>query len=189
MDLRAPNLAERRGKRCGIKIKIAANLLAAAMLSSLPAWAADSTIDLLLSPHAKPGASAISVAVVQNGKLVYRKTLGLSDIENGTLAKSNSVFEVGSVSKMFTALAVERLIAAGKLSPRDDVRKYLPELPVYAAPITVRELLQHTSGIRDYFELMAMQGIRFDDSVTQDDVVRLTERQKEINFLPGRVVS
>src|SRR5215469_16003656 len=80
------------------------------------AQAANLGIDQLLSTHSQPGAPAISVSVVKGGTFVYRKTIGLADIENGVAAKSNSVFEVGSVSKMFTALAVERLIAAGKLS-------------------------------------------------------------------------
>jgi CubicO group peptidase (beta-lactamase class C family) len=165
--------------------KLAASLFVLAAFFSLPAWAVDSSIDRLLSSHAKPGTPAISVAVIRNGRSVYRKTLGLSDIENGIPAKPNSVFEVGSVSKMFTALAVERLIVSGKLSGQDNVQKYILGFPSYSAPITVRELLQHTSGLRDYFELMAMQGIRFDDSVTQDEVVGLIERQKEINFTPG----
>jgi CubicO group peptidase (beta-lactamase class C family) len=164
---------------------LATCFLACATTISLSARAAAPSIERLFSSHAQSGAPALSVAVVQDGKLVYHKTFGFSDIENAIAADSNSRFEIGSVSKMFTALAVERLIAAAELSGADSVRKYLPSVPDYFASITVRELLQHTSGIRDYFELMAMQGIRFEDSVAQDDVMGLIVRQKEINFPPG----
>ncbi|MEO5493809.1 MAG: serine hydrolase domain-containing protein [Sphingomonas sp.] len=73
----------------------------------------------------------------------------------------------------------------GQDSRDDDIRKYLPGMPAYAAPITIAQLLRHTSGLRDYSELLAMRGIRFEDSVTQDEIVRLIEAQREINFLPG----
>jgi CubicO group peptidase (beta-lactamase class C family) len=144
-----------------------------------------SATDRLLQAYEQPGSPAIAVAVAQNGKVVYRRALGDADIANGVSATLRTAFEIGSVSKMFTALAVERLIHEGRLSADDDVRQFIPELPQYEAPVTVRHLLQHTSGIRDYFELLGMRGFRFDDSTTQDEVVRLIERQREINFPPG----
>jgi CubicO group peptidase (beta-lactamase class C family) len=142
-------------------------------------------IDKLFDAYKKPGAPAIAAVVVQNGKIAYRGAFGLADIANAVSATSRTAFEIGSVSKMFTAFMVERLIHDGRLSGDDDVRTFIPELPRYEAIITVRNLLQHTSGVRDYFELLGMRGFRFDDSTTQNEVVRLIERQGEINFRPG----
>jgi CubicO group peptidase (beta-lactamase class C family) len=150
-------------------------------LVSLPDLApaqASVAVDKLFDAYKKPESPAIAVVVVQNGRIAYRGGFGRADIANAVPATSRTAFEIGSVSKMFTAFMVERLIHEGRLSADDDVRKFIPELPRYEAIVTVRNLLQHTSGVRDYFELLAMRGFRFDDSTTQNEVVRLIERQR-----------
>src|SRR5262249_17983261 len=95
------------------------------------------------------------------------------------------VFHAASVSKPFTALAVALLAEQGRLSLDDDVRKYLPELPDYGRTITLRHLLQHTSGLRDVWYLGGLAGWRPDDLVTDRDILNLVVRQKSVNFKPG----
>jgi CubicO group peptidase (beta-lactamase class C family) len=142
-------------------------------------------VDPLFSDYADPTGPAIVAIVVRNGEIVYRHVSGMADIERRVPATMNSMFEIGSTAKMFTAFLVEKLIQSGELSGTDDIRKYVPELPDYGTPILISELLHHTSGVRDYFELMAMRGIRLDDSMSQEDAMRLTCRQRALNFKPG----
>ena len=92
---------------------------------------------------------------------------------------------MASVSKQFTAFAVVLLSLEGKLGLDDDVRKYLPEVPDFGHAITLRHLLNHTSGIRDQWALWAMSGGRMDDVIRQQDLMRLVTRQRELNFEPG----
>jgi CubicO group peptidase (beta-lactamase class C family) len=73
----------------------------------------------------------------------------------------------------------------GKLSLDDEVRKWIPELPDYGAPVTIRQLLHHTSGIRDYLTLMSLRFTSFDGVTTDRDALELIVRQKELNFPPG----
>jgi CubicO group peptidase (beta-lactamase class C family) len=96
-----------------------------------------------------------------------------------------SIMDTGSVSKQFTAMAIALLAEQGKLSQDDDIRKYLPEILKYESTITIRHLIHHTSGIRDYLTLMAIAGMRDDDYYVDGDVLNLLAWQKELNFKPG----
>jgi CubicO group peptidase (beta-lactamase class C family) len=89
------------------------------------------------------------------------------------------------VSKQFTAASVALLVHDGAISLDDDVRTYIPELPAYDAPITVRHLVHHTSGLRDIYVLMDLAGIRMEDVVPDEDALALIARQNELNFSPG----
>jgi len=129
-----------------------------------------------------PGAS---VAVIKNGRVLFEKGYGMANLEYGIPIKPDTIFHVASVSKQFTAMAVLLLEADGKLSIDDDVHKYLPELPDYGSRITLRNLLQHTSGIRDQWQLLGMAGWNLQDVITQDQILRLLFRQKALNFPPG----
>jgi CubicO group peptidase (beta-lactamase class C family) len=96
------------------------------------------------------------------------------------------VFHVASVSKQFTATAILLLAADGKLALDDDVRKFIPELPDFGHPVTIRHLAHHTSGIRDQWDLLGLAGWRYSrDLITDDDVLQLLSRQKDVNFTPG----
>jgi CubicO group peptidase (beta-lactamase class C family) len=100
---------------------------------------------------------------------------------------SATVFDVGSIAKQFTAAAILILAHDGKLSLDDPVQKFIPDLPGYAARITLRQLLYHTSGIRDYQQLLWFDGWRLDspDQVTEGDIYYIISRQKALNFSPG----
>src|SRR6185503_13261523 len=96
-----------------------------------------------------------------------------------------SVFDIGSTSKQFTATSIVLLAQDGKLALDDDVRKYIPEMPQYQRPITIRMLLNHTSGVRDYLTLMELRGVNVDGVTTDRDALDLIVRQNATNFEPG----
>ncbi len=110
----------------------------------------------------------------------------MADLEHGIPITSGTIFNVGSISKQFTGLAVASLFQAGKLSADDDIRDYVPELPGYGTAITLRELLAHTSGLRDDRTLALMAGWRDDDLLTGGDLLGLIYRQQGLNSPPGQ---
>src|SRR4029077_1470545 len=142
-------------------------------------------IDALFKEWDSPNTPGASVAVIQHGKIIFAKGYGIANLEYGIPVKPDTIFHVASVSKQFTAMAVVLLELDGKLSIDDDVHKYLPELPDYGAKITLRNLLQHTSGIRDQWHILALAGWSIQDVITQDQILRMLFRQKELNFPPG----
>lgn len=142
-------------------------------------------LDEIFKTWSKAGSPGASVAVMQHGRLVFAKGYGLANLEYDIPVTPETVYHVASVSKQFTAMALVLLEQDGKLSLEDDVHKYLPELPDYGHPVTLRQLLQHTSGIRDQWQTLAIAGWRLDDVITQEQIRRLLFRQKELNFAPG----
>ncbi len=95
----------------------------------------------------QPGAAAI---VVKDGKVVYRKAIGMASMELGVPLQPDSVFRLGSITKQFTAAAVMLLVEDGKIALSDPIEKYLPGYPTQGHVITVEHLLTHTSGIQSY---------------------------------------
>ncbi|MGA2658293.1 MAG: serine hydrolase [Verrucomicrobiota bacterium] len=143
------------------------------------------SIDRIFEASSKPGTPGAGVAVIEHGALVFEKGYGLANLEYDIPVTPQTIFHVASVSKQFTAMALVLLDQDGKLSLEDDVHKYLPELPDYGHKITLRHLLQHTSGIRDQWQTLALAGWRMDDVITQKQILGLLFRQKELNFTPG----
>jgi CubicO group peptidase (beta-lactamase class C family) len=129
-----------------------------------------------------PGAA---LAIIQDGKIIYERGYGMANLEHDVPITPTSVFRIGSTSKQFTASCIAILALQGKLSLDDDIRKYLPELPKYEKPITVRHLIHHTSGIRDYLTLGTIAALTDNHFFTPKDSVELLARQKRLNFLPG----
>ncbi len=128
--------------------------------------------------------------MIQDGELVYARGYGMADLEHGIPITPRSVFRIGSTSKQFTALCIllleeEGKLSQGKLSRDDDIHTFFPEMPEYPAPVTVRQLIHHTSGVRDYLTLMSLGGKRGDDFYTDEEVVAMIVRQQELNFFPG----
>ncbi|MBL7950387.1 MAG: serine hydrolase [Flavobacteriales bacterium] len=142
-------------------------------------------MDAYLANYSTTDAPGLAIAVMKNGESIYRKGYGMADLEHNVSVTPNTVFHVASISKQFTALAALLLAAEGKLSLDEDVRKYLPELPIYAHPITIRDLAQHTSGLRDVDELLRLSGIGQDDAATNAEVLGILLRQTGLNFTPG----
>ena len=127
-----------------------------------------------------------AVGVSKDGKPVVQKAYGMADLEHDAPNRADTIFEAGSVSKQFTAAAVLLLAQEGKLSLDDPVRKYVPELPDYGAPLTIRHMLQHTSGLRDWGEIAAIAGWPRTTRVhTHEHVLDILSRQKALNFPSG----
>ncbi|HET7621750.1 MAG TPA: serine hydrolase domain-containing protein [Gemmatimonadaceae bacterium] len=126
-----------------------------------------------------------ALGVSRDGETVYQRGYGMSNLEHAIAITPPSIFHVASISKQFTAFSILLLEQDGKLSVNDDVRKYIPELQSYGKTITIDHLLHHTSGLRDQWSLLGLADWRDDDLITEDDVLRVVTRQKELNFEPG----
>jgi len=131
---------------------------------------------------ASPGAS---LAIIHNGEIIYKRGYGMANLEHDVPITPETVFRIGSTSKQFTAACIAILSLQGQLSLDDDIRKYIPELPDYGKPITIKHLVHHTSGIRDYLELAYLLGKSDDDFYTTEETVAMVARQKGLNFVPG----
>ena len=142
-------------------------------------------LDKFLAKYDSKATPGIEVLVVQDGKELYRRCVGMANLEYGTPISSASVFHIASVSKQFTAFAACLLEQQGKLNLDDDVRKYLPELPYYGSKMTLRHLATHTSGLRDFYDLNALVGFTETDVSFNGQVLRLLFQQKHLNFNPG----
>ena len=137
----------------------------------------------------RPDTPGMSVAVIDNGKLTFSRGYGSAQLEYNAPITTQTKFHVASVSKQFTAMAIMLLEADGKLSLDEEVQKYLPWVPHFDQPVTVRQLVNHTSGIRDQWELLIMAGWRFDDVITMNDIRTMMKRQTELNFDPQSDIS
>jgi CubicO group peptidase (beta-lactamase class C family) len=142
-------------------------------------------VDDLFARWDKPDSPGCALGVIKDGRFVYRRGYGMANLEYGIPISSKSVFRIGSTSKQFTAMCIALLEEEGKLAVDDNIRKYFPEMPAYAEEISIRNLLHHTSGIRDYLTLWMLAGARGDDYFIDPEVVQMLARQKELNFVPG----
>src|SRR5215510_9537895 len=142
----------------------------------------DASIDKLFADYQglSPGCA---VGVSQGGKVLLSKAYGIADLEHSVPLTTKSLFYMASVSKQFTAMSVLMLADEGKIRLEDSIRKTIPELPDYAADITLYHLLTHASGIRDYLTLGSVAGRP--GIFTDDSTLRLLSRQKALNFRPG----
>jgi CubicO group peptidase (beta-lactamase class C family) len=141
-------------------------------------------VDRLFAQWNKPDTPGCALAVISDGKVVYQKGYGSANLEHRIPISPRSVFYIGSVSKQFTAMSIAILANEGKISLDDDVRKVIPEVPDYGTPVTIRHLVHHTSGLRDYLTLLEIAGVDF-GAFHEADVLQVIARQKELNFKPG----
>jgi CubicO group peptidase (beta-lactamase class C family) len=152
-----------------------------AAVAPAPATAVDEIFSKWSS--STPGC-AVGVAV--GGKPLLLKAYGMADLERDVRNTPDTIFEAGSVSKQFTAMAVQLLANDGKLSIDDPVRKYIPELPDYGKPLTIRHMLSHTSGLRDWGSIESIAGWpRTTREYTHAHVLEIVSKQRSLNFDPG----
>ena len=142
-------------------------------------------VDRTFAAYDKAGSPGCALGVIRDGEFIYRKGYGTASLELGVPLSSNSVFYMGSVSKQFTAASVVLAAEQGYLSLDDSIRKYIPELPDYGHPITLRQMLHHTSGFRDIFGLLEMSGRNPLDVHPTAELIDLVARQKALNYAPG----
>jgi CubicO group peptidase (beta-lactamase class C family) len=144
---------------------------------------AESDIDQLFQQF--DGGPGCALGVIHNGELIFSRGFGYANLDYDIPIRPNTIFDIGSTSKQFTAAAIVLLAQRGKLSLDQDVRDIIPELPAYDEPITIRMLIHHTSGVRDYLTLMSLAGMSFENVFQEDDGVHLLARQRELNFRPN----
>lgn len=142
-------------------------------------------IDSVFADFDTTTAPGCALGVIRDGALVYKRGYGMANLEYGIALSPRSVFRTGSVGKQFTAMAIALLAEEGIISLDDSIRKLFPELPDYADEITIRHLIHHTSGLRDYLELAWMAGLDDEGPYTDEFAIDLIARQKDTNFAPG----
>lgn len=142
-------------------------------------------IDSIFADYDKLNSPGCALAILKDGKIVYKKGYGISNLDYNIAISPSSIFHVASLSKQFTAAAIVLLSLQGKLSLSDDIRKYLPEVPDFGRKITFNHLIHHTSGLRDQWDLLYLAGWREDDLIKETDILEMLTRQKSLNFLPG----
>jgi CubicO group peptidase (beta-lactamase class C family) len=148
-----------------------------------PPWRAE--VDKIFAPWNTRQTPGCALGIYKDGAIAYERGYGMADLEHDVPIAPDTPFYVGSVSKQFTAFAAALVIQQGKAGPDDSIRKYFPELPEYANAITVRHLVHHTSGLRDFYTLLSIAGRRQDELYDNFAVLRMAARQKELNFAPG----
>ncbi len=142
-------------------------------------------LDRLFARWDHPTTPGLALAVLQDGRVLAERCYGLADLESARAITPDTPFEIASLSKQFTALAVLMLQQEHRLSLEDEVHLRLPELPDFGAPIKLLDLLHHTSGLREQRALLDLVGYSPQDVMTQADALRLIEQQRELNFAPG----
>lgn len=131
-----------------------------------------------------------AVGVGDHGKVALRAGYGMADLERGVAVSADTVFESGSVAKQFTAMALLLLAQQGKISLDDPIRKYLPELQDVGAPLTIRQVLSHVSGLREWRLIATFSGTPEGTYVLDNhDLLRMASRQRALNFDPGTAYS
>lgn len=144
-------------------------------------------LDTQIEEYIEGISPGIAVGIVMNSEIVYQKYIGYSNLENQTEINENTRFNIASNAKQFTALCILKLIEQGELNLEDDIRKYLPDLyKKIENKITISDLLTHTSGIRDYCDLMSLQGKTWWKLfIDNNDAIELLQSQTDLNFQPG----
>lgn len=147
---------------------------------------ANDAVDQLFAEYDKTDSPGCALGVIRDGAFVYTRGYGMANLEHGIPLDARSVFRIASTSKQFTAAAVALLAEQGKISLDDPLSRFFPGFPAWANDITVRQLVHHSSGIRDYLQLAWLAGRGDDaDHFTDQWVLELLARQRETNFVPG----
>lgn len=125
------------------------------------------------------------LAIIQRGEMVYQRAYGMADLERSVPLRTDSVFDIGSIGKQFTAALMGLLAQEGRLSLDDTLQQHIPEMPDYSREITIGHLIHHTSGLRDYVTLMELTNRGEQNEYFEDELLDLMVRQQELNFPPG----
>jgi CubicO group peptidase (beta-lactamase class C family) len=142
-------------------------------------------VDEIFAEFDATNSPGCAVGVLEKGEWRLRRGYGMASLEHGVPNATDAVYYIGSTSKQFVAASILLAAEQGNLSLDDDIRKYLPEIPEYQAPITIRNLVHHTSGLRDYLGLMYLADMRAEDIYSDAEIIELIARQKALNFDPG----
>ena len=141
-------------------------------------------VDRLFQEWNHPRSPGCALGIIRDGRLVYQRGYGIQSIKTGAPLSTKSVFYAASVSKQFAAASIMLAARDGLLSLDDDVRRWIPELPANQPKITIRHLLHHVSGIRDYLTMWDVMGL-LNGVHSDQDLIGLLSRQRHLNFDPG----
>ena len=142
-------------------------------------------VDALFAAYDRSDAPGCALGIFQDGRIAYARGYGMANLELGVANSPQTVFDIGSLGKQFTAFSILLLARDGKLSLDDDIRKFLPEIPDFGPRVTIRHLLHHTGGLRDYIGLLGLEGLGDDDVTTEQEALDALARQKSPLFAPG----
>ncbi|MBD2534704.1 beta-lactamase family protein [Nostoc flagelliforme FACHB-838] len=142
-------------------------------------------VDELFVQWDKPNSPGCAIAIIQNGQIIYQHGYGMANLEYNIPLTPNSVFDIASNSKQFTAMCIVLLARQKLLNLDDEMQKYIPEIPQYNYSITIRHLIEHTSGLRDYLILIFFAGMIFENNYLNEEIIALIARQQSLNFEPG----
>ncbi len=168
-------------------------LLAVIIGAVAPAYAGDDDaalakkVDEIFAQWDKPDSPGCALGIIKDGQFIYKRDYGIANRDYNVPISPTTSFYIASTSKQFTAMSIALLASQGKISLDDDIRKYVPEIPQYQSPITIRHLVHHTSGLRDYLELTMLAGGYFEDVKTDGDFKRRHGSGHGRNAFPGGV--
>ena len=163
-------------------------LLAAPSPTQAQSLSAEQTaqVDQVFAQWNRTDSPGCALGVYKDGQILYTHGYGMANLNDDVPITPETVFHVASMSKQLTAFSILLLASQGKLSLDDDIHKYIPELQDFGVPITLRQMMHHTSGLRDQWALLNLAGWRYSqDLITDDDVLSVVTRQKALNFKPG----
>ena len=145
----------------------------------------EAKVDQLFAEWDKPNSAGAALAVTRDGKIIYKHGYGTANLEYETPITPTTIFDIASVSKQFAAFAITTLAHDGKLSLDDDIRVHLPDVPDFGSTITIRHLLHHTSGLRDWVQSLVIAGVAMEDVISFKHILKMVRHQKALNFEPG----
>ena len=146
-------------------------------------------VDQLFIGWNNPDTPGTALAVTKDGETIYTQGYGTANLEYDIPITPTTIFDIASVSKQFAAFAITTLAHDGKLSLDDDIRVHLPDVPNFGHTITIRHLLHHTSGLRDWVQSLVIAGVAMEDVISFKHILKMVRHQKALNFEPGTAYS
>ncbi len=145
-------------------------------------------VDAFLSKYDRPDSPGCVVGIIRDGRLIYSKAIGAANLDHEVPLTPETVFDVGSVAKSFTSACVALLLDEGRISPSDDIRRYVPELHAFDPPVQIRHLIRCRSGIWAQWHIKQLAGWSsepIESPYSQNDLLTLLSGQKTLPFEPG----
>ena len=145
----------------------------------------EAKVDQLFAEWNRSDTPGAALAVTRDGEIIYKQGYGMANLEYDIPITTRTIFDIASVSKQFAGFAIATLSHEGKLSLDDDIRMYLSDVPDFGNTITIRHLLHHTSGLRDWVQSLVIAGDMMDDVISFKHILKMARHQKTLNFEPG----
>ena len=149
----------------------------------------EAKVDQLFAKWHKPDSPGAALAITRGDEVIYKQGYGMANLEYDIPITPTTIFDIASVSKQFAAFAITTLAHDGKLSLDDDIRVHLPDVPNFGHTITIRHLLHHTSGLRDWVQSLVIAGVTMEDVISFKHILKMVRHQKALNYEPGTAYS